>query len=148
MTAPRWMTVLGAALVVSLALNVFFFGVIVGHRVGRGGPEEITPAGMKLRLDRVLKVLPDDDAKVMRSLFEAQRGDIAERFRALQESRKAVGGTLKAEPFDPAAFTQAYETMQARSRELQDAIHAVIKAAIPQLSAEGRAAIRERRWRT
>ena len=148
MTAPRWITVLGAALVVSLALNVFFFGVIVGHRVGRGGLEEITPASVKLRLERVLRVLPEGDAKVMRTLFEAQRSDIAQRFQALQESRRAIGAALKAEPFDPAAFTRAYEAMQARSRELQDAIHAVIKAAIPQLSAEGRAAIRERRWRT
>jgi hypothetical protein len=37
--------------------------------------------------------------------------------------------------------------MQARSQELQAAVHGVIKAAIPQLSAGGRAVILERRWR-
>ena len=80
-------------------------------------------------------------------LGPAQRADLAQRFQALQESRRAIGAALKAAPFDPAAFTAAYEAMQARSQELQAAIHGVIKAAIPQLSAEGRAVILERRWR-
>jgi uncharacterized membrane protein len=152
MTARRWITVLGAAFVVSLALNLFLGGVIVGHRVNQGGASglldgQATPANLKLRMERVLSVLPENDAKLVRGLFDAQHADIMERFRALQESRKAIGAALKAQPFDPAAFTTAYETMQARSQELQAAIQGVIKAAIPQLSAEGRAAILERRWR-
>ena len=149
MTAPRWMTVLGAALLVSLALNLFFGGVIVGHRFGSRGDLElqITPAKLKFAMERVLHALPENDAKVMRGLFEAQHADIAQRFQALQDARKAIGATLKAEPFDAAAFTADYEAMQARSQELQAAIHGVIKAAIPQLSAAGRAVIVERRWR-
>jgi len=149
MSARRWITILGAALVVSLALNLFFGGVIVGHRFGpRGGFDwQLTPAGLRLGMERVLRALPDNDAKLVRGLFEAQRADITQRFQALQDARKAVGAALKAEPFDPAAFTAAYEAMQARSQELQAAVHGVIKAAIPQLSAEGRAAIAERRWR-
>ena len=152
MTARRWITILGTALVVSLALNLFFGGVIVGRRVGQGGigglPDgPMNPANLKLRMERVFRALPEADANLMRSLFEAQRGDIAQRFQALQESRKAIGASLKAEPFDAAAFTAAYEAMQARSQELQAAIHGVIKVAIPQLSAAGRAAILERRWR-
>ena len=149
MTARRWIAILGAALVVSLALNVFCGGVIVGHRFARAGGFEwqANPARLKLGLERVLRALPDRDAKVVRELFEAQRATIAQRFQALQDSRDAVGAALKTDPFDPAAFTAAYEAMQARSAELQGAIHAVIKAAIPQLSAEGRAVIRERRWR-
>jgi uncharacterized membrane protein len=150
MTARRWITVLGAVLVVSLACNLFLGGVIVGHRINQGGgllEGQPTPANLKLRMERVLSVLPENDAKLVRGLFEAQREDLARRFRALQESRKAIGAALKAQPFDPAAFTTAYEAMQARSQEVQAAIQGVIKTAIPQLSAEGRAAILERRWR-
>ena len=149
MTARRWFTVLGAALVVSLALNLFFFGVITGHRLsGRGGPDwQLTPDRLKVGIERVLRALPDNDAKIVRELFETQRPDITQRFLALQDARRAIGATLKAEPFDPAAFTAAYEAMQARSQELQGSIHGVIKAAIPQLSPEGRAVIVERRWR-
>ena len=151
MTARRWITVLGTALLVSLALNLFFGGVLVGHRFGQGGgglPDgPINPANLKLRMERVFRALPEGDAKMMRGLFEAERGDLAQRFQALQESRRAIGAALKAAPFDPAAFTAAYEAMQARSQELQAAIHGVIKAAIPQLSAEGRRVILERRWR-
>jgi uncharacterized membrane protein len=150
MTARRWITVLGAALVISLALNLSFGGVIVGHRVGQGGgllDGQMTPANLKLRMERVLRVLPENDAKLVRDLFEAQHDDITRRFRALQESRKAIGVALRGQPFDPAAFAAAYEAMQARSQEVQAAIQGVIKTAIPQLSAEGRAAIAERRWR-
>ena len=152
MTAHRWITVLGAALFVSLALNLFFAGVIVGHRVAQGGgglllDGQMNPANVKLRMERVLSALPQKDAELVRGLFEAQRNDIAQRFRAFQEARKAIGAALKAQPFDSAAFTAAYEAMQARSQELQATIQGVIKAAIPQLSAEGRAAIVERRWR-
>ena len=149
MTARRWITVLGAAFVVSLALNLFFVGVIAGHRLGGGGDGDwqFAPGRLKVGIERVLRALPDDDAKVVRGLFDAQRADITQRVLALQDARRAIGTTLKAEPFDPAAFTAAYEAMQARSQELQSAIHGVIKAAIPQLSAEGRAVIVERRWR-
>lgn len=149
MNARRWITILGVALVVSLGLNLFLGGVIAGHRLGPRGDFDwqLTPAKLRLGMERVLRALPENDAKVVRGLFEAQRPDIAQRFQALQDARKAVGAALKAEHFDPAAFTAAYEAMQARSQELQAAVHAVIKAAIPQLSAEGRAAIAERRWR-
>ena len=147
MTARRWITVLGAALVMSLALNLFFGGVIVGHRVGQDGGLLDGQMNPKLRMERVLSTLPKNDAKLVRGLFEAQHDDIAQRFRALQESRKAIGAVLRGRPFDPAAFAAAYEAMQARSQEMQAAIQGVIKTAIPQLSAEGRAAIAERRWR-
>jgi uncharacterized membrane protein len=149
MTVRRWITVLGAALVVSLALNLFFFGVIAGHRLaGRGdGDWQWTPGRLKVGIERVLRALPDNDARVVRELFEAQRTDITQRFLAVQDARRAIGAALKAEPFDAAAFTAAYEAMQARSQELQAAIHGVIKAAIPRLSAEGRAIVAERRWR-
>ena len=147
MTARRWITVLGTALVMSLALNLFFGGVIIGRRVGQGGGLLDGQMNPKLRMERVLSTLPENDAKLVRGLFEAQHDDIARRFRVLQESRKAIGATLRAQPFDPAAFAAAYEAMQARSQEMQAAIQGVIKTAIPQLSAAGRAAIAERRWR-
>jgi len=152
MTARRWITVLGAAFVASLALNLFLGGAIIGHRVAQGGgglllDGQMNPANVKLRLERVLGALPAKDADIVRGLFAAQRDDIAQRFQAFQQARRAIGAALKAQPFDAAAFTAAYETMQARSQELQASIQGVIKAAIPQLSAEGRAAIVERRWR-
>jgi Spy/CpxP family protein refolding chaperone len=147
MTARRWISVLGAALVVSLALNLFFGGVIAGHRLGQRGDAGWQQLPARLKIERVLSALPENDAQVMRGLFEAQRADIIQRFQALQESRRAIGAALKAAPFDPAAFTAAYDAMQARAQELQAAIHGVIKAAIPQLSPEGRAVVAERRWR-
>lgn len=149
MTARRWITVLAVALLLSLGLNLFLGGAIAGRMFGQrsGGALEMTPANLKVGIERVLRVLPEADATVMRGMFEAQRGDLRQRFVALQRARKAVGEALRAEPFDAAAFAAAYETMQARSQEVQAAVHGVIKAAVPQMSAEARLAIAERRWR-
>lgn len=149
MTARRWITLLGTALLLSLGLNLFMGGLIAGRGLStRGGVDlQMSPANLKLGIQRVLEVLPPGDAEIMRGIFESERPDIRSRFVALNGARKAVGAALKAEPFDAAAFTAAYETMQARSQELQAAIHGVIEAAVPLLSAEGRAAIAERRWR-
>lgn len=149
MTARRWITVLGAALLLSLGLNLFLGGVMAGRFFGPhdGADLELNPGKLRAGIERVLSVLPEPDAKVMRDMFEAQRGGLRERILALQAARKAVGAALKAEPFDAAAFTVAYETMQARTQDVQAVVHGVIKAAVPRLSAEGRAAIAERRWR-
>jgi uncharacterized membrane protein len=147
MTVRRWITVLGAALVVSLALNLFFFGVIAGHRLGpRGQADQFTPARLERSIERVARVLPDADAALLRSRFEAGRADLGQRFLALQEARRGVGQALRAEPFDAAALAAAYEAMQARSQEWQAGIHGVIKTVLPQLSPAGRTAVAERRW--
>lgn len=149
MTARRWITVLAAALLLSLGLNLFLGGVMAGRMIGQQGglALEMNPANLKIGIQRVLRTLPEADAEVMRGMFEAQRGDLRQRFVALQQARKTVGEVLRAEPFDAAAFTAAYDTMQARAQEVQAAVHAVIKSAVPQLSAEARLSIAERRWR-
>jgi len=147
-TPRRWFTLLGAALVVSLAVNFFLGGLVVGRGVGQGGGIAWAAApALRVGIERVLRALPDDDRKLMRSMFEDQRATIMQKLVAFREARKAVGQALKAEPFNPDAFAAAYQTMQDRNRDLQEAIHAVIKAAVPQLSPAGREAIAEGRWR-
>ncbi len=148
MTARRWITMLGAALVVSLALNLFFGGVIAGHRLGQRGQLDLqlNPARLQLGIERVARALPDADAALLRSQFDTGRADLAQRFQSLQEARRAVGQALRSEPFDAAVLTAAYEAMQARSQEMQAAIHGVVKAVLPQLSPAGRAAVADRRW--
>jgi len=150
MTVRRWFTVLGAILVISLAGNFFLGGLIVGRGFGQGGGGAAWPLSapaLKVGIERVLRSLPDDDRKLMRAMFDQQRATIMQKFVAFRDARKAVGQALKAAPFDPAAFAAAYQTMQDRNRELQEAIHAVVKAAVPQLSEAGREAIAEGRWR-
>jgi uncharacterized membrane protein len=147
MTARRWITTLGAVLLVSLALNLFLVGVIAGRGAGPGGGFDLTPRKLKVAIERVTRVLPEADATLLSDRFDAERTDLTQRFQALQDARKAVGAALKAEPYDAAAFTAAYETMQARSQDLQASIHAVLRTAIGQFSDEGREAIAEQRWR-
>jgi uncharacterized membrane protein len=149
MTPRRWFTVLGAAMVLSLAVNFFLGGLIVGRGVGQGGGVAwaLPAPGLKVGIERVLRTLPDDDRKLMRGILDEQKDAIMQKFVAFRDARRTVGQALKAAPFDPDAFAAAYQTMQDRNRELQEAIHAVIKKAVPQLSPAGREAIAEARWR-
>jgi len=149
MTARRWIAILGGALVVSLGLNLFIGGVVAGRLLGHRGDFDwqLSPDRMKVNIERVMGALPDADAKILGDLFEAQLPDIAERFQALQQARRGVGGALRAQPFDPASLASAYDAMQARSQELQAAIHDVVKSVLLRLSADGRLAVAERRWR-
>ena len=147
MTQSRWITALSIALFVSLALNVFVAGWAVGHGFGpRGGPGGPDEAGLRIGIERVLRVLPAEDRQVVRGLFEERRPLIRQQFEALREARKKVADVLRAEPFDQAAFEQAYGEMRQRSAGVQDAIHAVIVAAVPKLSPAGRLELAEGRW--
>ena len=148
MTPRRWFTVLGAALVLSLAVNFFLGGLVLGRGVGQGGGMAWASApALRVGIERVLRTLPDGDRKLMRGMFEDQRETIMQKLVAFREARRGVAQALKAVPFDPDAFAAAYQTMQDRNRDLQEAIHAVIKAAVPQLSPAGREAMAEGRWR-
>ena len=148
MTPRRWFTVLGAALVLSLAVNFFLGGLVLGRGVGQGGGMAWASApALRVGIERVLRTLPDGDRKLVRGMFEEQKDAIMQKLVAFREARRGVAQALKAVPFDPDAFAAAYQTMQERNRDLQEAIHAVIKAAVPQLSPAGREAMAEGRWR-
>jgi len=148
MTPRRWFTVLGAALVLSLAVNFFLGGLVLGRGVGQGGGMAWASApALRVGIERVLRTLPDGDRRLMRGMFEEQKDAIMQKLVAFREARRGVAQALKAVPFDPDAFAAAYQTMQERNRDLQEAIHAVIKAAVPQLSPAGREAMAEGRWR-
>ncbi|HTO85239.1 MAG TPA: periplasmic heavy metal sensor [Methylomirabilota bacterium] len=148
MTPRRWFTVLGAALVLSLAVNFFLGGLVLGRGVGQGGGMAWASApALRVGIERVLRTLPDGDRKLVRGMFEEQKDAIMQKLVAFREARRGVAQALKAVPFNPDAFAAAYQTMQDRNRDLQEAIHAVIKAAVPQLSPAGREAMAEGRWR-
>ena len=148
MTPRRWFTVLGAALVLSLAVNFFLGGLVLGRGVGQGGGMAWASApALRVGIERVLRTLPDGDRRLMRGMFEEQKDAIMQKLVAFREARRGVAQALKAVPFNPDAFAAAYQTMQDRNRDLQEAIHAVIKAAVPQLSPAGREAMAEGRWR-
>ena len=145
MTQSRWITALSVALFISLALNIFVAGWVAGHRMGP--PGGMGEAGIRIGIQRVLRFLPPDDKPVVEAMFEAERPNIRGQFQALREARKKVADILRAPDFDQAAFESAYGEMRQRSADVQNAIHALIVAAVPKLSPAGRRALADARWR-
>jgi uncharacterized membrane protein len=144
----RLLSVIGVVLLVSLGLNLFLGGLLLGRDVGGGLPlrPSLAGGGMRAALEQLLKELPPDDRATMRDGFEGHRADIVGRFQALRQARQQVARLLKADSFDAPAAAAAMQTVRERTNALQEAMQAVVLQTAPQLSPAGRATLAAPRW--
>mgnify|MGYP001566395093 CR=1 FL=1 len=105
-------------LFVSLALNLFLIGGVVGGLV----------VGQRLRSDRpppmarmnqpvwaAAEALSPEQARAYRTMLRGEGMEARANMRQMREARTQAGGTLGAEPFDPALSKQ--KLAEIRSRE-------------------------------
>ena len=139
------------ALIVSLALNLFLGGLMIGRWVSgpphhRAAAAERGPGGEPGRiLQRMAGSLPQEH----RPAFEAVIGRHQERIVVLatqaREARAQVRDVLNKEPFDRAALDRAFETVRTRNDALQTEIQATIAEAAAALPPEARRQLAD--WR-
>ena len=144
----RLLSLIGVVLLVSLGLNLFLGGLLLGRDVGGGLPLRpgLAGGGMRAALEQLLKELPPDDRATMRGAFEGHRADIVDRVQALRQARQQVARLLKADSFDAPAAAAAMQTVRERTNALQEAMQAVVLQTAPQLSPAGRATLAAPRW--
>jgi uncharacterized membrane protein len=148
MTLARWLTVTAIALVVSLGLNLFLGGVMLGRGFGQSADGwGLGEHGVRVNIERILKALPDADRRIARARFADRREAIAGKFAALREARRAVGAAMGAEPFEAAVLATAFATVRERTGDVQASLQAIVVEVAPELSPEARAIIAEGRWR-
>lgn len=130
----RW---LRNGLIASLALNLFLGGIIGVWAVRplfRDNPQP-SVGGM---MDRMAARLPEADRPVLRQAFGKRQDEIGRLFQEARQAQQAVRKSLRAQPFDPAA----YDAATARAREARAAIETVMQSATREaalgMSAEGR----------
>jgi len=128
-----------AAIVASVALNLFFIG-LVGTWQARalfgGGP----PPGPTIprMLEGTLRNLPDEDRLLLQRTFESRRMEIAKLAQGLRRTRSAMSRSLRQADFDPADFdAKAMEARQARAL-LDSELHRVYRDAASGMTPEGR----------
>lgn len=142
MTARRWITILGALLLLSLAVNLFIGGVILGRGVGGVGE-----GGFRVGIERIMRALPDSDREAMQAVLDRRRDELQQRFIDFRAARRAAGELLRADAFDAAAFAAAEQDAREKSFALQNAVRDLVMEAVPRLSPEGRAALAKAPWR-
>ncbi|MEM7490424.1 MAG: periplasmic heavy metal sensor [Pseudomonadota bacterium] len=131
------------ALVASLALNVLVVGAVVGAalahrgapgRGGTGGPPEIRAIAGGL------------DGGDRRALLRALRDDglLREGRIRIRESRAEIAESLRAEPFDAAAFAAALAARQAVRADLATRGAGALAEVVATLSPAERAALADR----
>ncbi len=146
---------LGLVLVVSLAVNAFFLGHVVG---GRATSEQWGPrigsrlglehpgdprGGMPPELDprRLGRMLPESAREGARDILEARGPRIRNLFEQAAIARIAAYDLIKAEPFDRAALEDALARSRAADEAASAAVHDVVAEIISGLSPEERASL-------
>ena len=128
----KWLVGIG---VVSLCLNLFLAGLFGGHWLysprfgGPGGPRG--PEAMLMGVPEDLRPLIKQKFDEAKPQFEAAR-------QQMRDARKKVVAAAGADPFDPAAFDQAFDQLQKATDGIQTIAHHTILEILPQIPAKQR----------
>ena len=138
MNVPRGIGILGVIAIVSVALNLFLAGNVVGQHF-RGPP---TPANFRERLEMLLRDLPEADRTVAHTVMESHYNDIVEKWRAFRPANQRAALAIHSDPFDPAEARAAYDTVNKRSEDLRVAVQNTMIEIAQKISPEGREHLR------
>lgn len=169
--APRpggWARWRGPVLFVSLCLNLFLVGLMIGgavpphHRphwldfhAREAGPREPGRPGMQgmaqgiqgaipggpgaaLAFRQAVQSLPERDRQVFEEAMEGARGEVVRQQRELRQARQRIGDIVRAEPFDRQAALKALDDIRQRQQAIQQRLHAGTVDALARLPADSR----------
>jgi uncharacterized membrane protein len=138
----NWTIALLAGLGLSLCLNLFVAGLLVGRGVWHPPPPHHGDRG----IERFFGDLPDPARHEMRSRFDARKPEMRERFDAMRAARDQIAAAIRAPELDEDALRQAFAELRARNTAAQALMHDIVIEAVRTLPPEVRAEW-EPRWR-
>lgn len=119
----RWTRI---ALLISVALNVLFLGVVVGagwmHWQDDGRARSFS---FSRGVEKLIKDMPADRKPIAQSALDRYRNDVRPRWREVGEARRAAFEALRAEPFNEdqaKAALDRLDTLRESQRELMGTI--------------------------
>ncbi len=133
MPSPR---LIGAALVLSLVVNLFLAGLVAGDwLMGRIGPPPLAPT---MNLSWMRHALGPDAEPMIEPAMRRHHGSIRQHVESMRMARREVRAALVAQPFDRAALEGALARMRTQGMEAQTAFHGVLIDVASTLTAEQR----------
>jgi uncharacterized membrane protein len=145
--AGKWVL---AALVVSLGLNLFVGGVMIGrglHHHRDWSAERPSPDRehrVIAFVGRMAMALPPEDRAKFMAKMEGYRAELVEADRNFRDARNKVQDAIAAEPFDRNALDRAFGEVAARMAAMQKVLHAALSDAVSTLPPDARKALS--RW--
>ncbi len=129
----------------SLAANVFFFGLWLGG-LWQADDEESGGAAHLLTVEFTLpeEVLPPDLRAPLLARLHREQGTFARDLAALRAAREAVQRALTAEPFDRTRLEAAYARLRRAQERLQAQVQRNVAIAVAGLDRERRRMLAER----
>ena len=116
-----WAIGLLAALVLSLAANLFVAGLVAGGRFAEDEP----PRGSLIdrAISRFSQNLPPDGQQAVRAAFVAHQAQILDEVHKLREARRTVSKLIQAPTIDKAALEQALAHLRDETAATQNVFH-------------------------
>jgi uncharacterized membrane protein len=142
--SSRWL------MLASLALNLFFIGVVGALLLqAYGFDAPATPAAgsdrsVAGRIERIAATLPREDAEKLRAGYRARREEIDGARAAYRDRQDAMRAVLRAEPFDLEALKAAMAEMRAARQNFDRRIHDFFAQQASQMSPAGRQKLADR----
>ena len=133
----RGITIIGAVLVASLAVNLFLAGNMLGMQFHRRVPLDL----FNQRLNMIWQRMPEADQPIARGIVERHHDEILEKWRALRDSSLRAGLALHAEQFEDEDAKAAVAKWNQRYQDYRTALHDTLLEAASKVSPEGRARI-------
>jgi uncharacterized membrane protein len=141
-SGARWLV--GVA-VVSLCVNLFLVGSMAGHWFPRGhGPD-----GPRRGIEAMISGMPADLQPLIKQKFEAAKPQFQAQKEKIRAARDRLTIAAEADPFDPAAFDQAFAELQREMSGMGAIAHQTIREILPQIPVEQRKILVEKwskRW--
>lgn len=132
-----WAIALVAALVLSLAGNLFVAGMVAGGRLAEGE----APHGSLIdrAISRFSQNLPPDGQQAVRAAFVAHQTQIMDQVHKLREARRAVSKLIQAPSIDRTALEAALAHLRDETAATQNLFHQVLVEATVAMPASDRA---------
>jgi uncharacterized membrane protein len=135
--SSRWL------LLGSLALNLFFIGIVLAMAVRPApapAPSTWDP-DVFVRMERIAQTLPAEDAATLRVQVEANRTTVANAQSTWQSDRDQIREALRQEPFDDAALRSVMARTRADRQTYDQVLQNLFAEASAKMSQQGRLAL-------
>jgi len=132
--ASRWL------LLGSLALNLFFVGVVIAVAI-RAPASPSAERSIFARFERLAATLPPADADLLRGRIAASRAAIEEAQNNYRATQELTRETLRQDPFDPAAMQTAMAKSRAARQSFDQVVQGAFAGSAAQMSSAGRHAL-------
>jgi uncharacterized membrane protein len=128
----------------SLALNLFFLGVVVAIAIRSPAPSA-WDRNVFVRVDRLAATLPQADASLVRAQMEAHHAAIADAQDKYFAARDGIRATLRQDPFKVEDMRAAMAQTRATRQAYDQVIQGVFADLAQKMSSAGRHALAD--WR-